>query len=334
MPNEKLKKYLNDIVWWIPFRKLRDFIRELVYTILEIKEQNNIILHFIRELNNNIDSNRNMIVVQMTNGLTDQLYIYRLGYSIEKLYNKKVIYDISFYETCITNGIQRTKRKFEILNIFNDFSLNIANENQIQVAKNFYIDGFKYINIDISETIKNNKILYLNTVNAWCPKIKLIEFDKIFDLDKYILPKLDNDNKRVYEDIKNYKHSVACHIRRTDYINHPYRKYKLLDENYFIKAIEKINKQIIGKLKIYFFSDDMDWVKNKLIPLVKNKYDYIAVDINDNDRGYFDFYLISNCKYQIASEGRFCETAHIFNKYKNKILITPNDIDEKYIRNK
>ena len=338
MPNEKLKKYLNDIVWWIPFRKLRDFIRELVYTILEIKEQNNIILHFIRELNNNIDSNRNMIVVQMTNGLTDQLYVcvncVVSVFSIEKLYNKKVIYDISFYETCITNGIQRTKRKFEILNIFNDFSLNIANENQIQVAKNFYIDGFKYINIDISETIKNNKILYLNTVNAWCPKIKLIEFDKIFDLDKYILPKLDNDNKRVYEDIKNYKHSVACHIRRTDYINHPYRKYKLLDENYFIKAIEKINKQIIGKLKIYFFSDDMDWVKNKLIPLVKNKYDYIAVDINDNDRGYFDFYLISNCKYQIASEGRFCETAHIFNKYKNKILITPNDIDEKYIRNK
>lgn len=334
MPNEKLKKYLNDIVWWIPFRKLRDFIRELVYTILEIKEQNDIILHFIRELNNNIDSNRQYIVVQMTSGLTDQLYIYRLGYSIEKLYNKKVIYDISFYETCITNGIQRTKRKFEILNIFNDFSLNIANENQIQVAKNFYIDGFKYINIDISETIKNNKILYLNTVNAWGTKIKLIEFDKIFDLDKYILPKLDNDNKRVYEDIKNYKHSVACHIRRTDYINHPYRRYNLLDENYFIKAIEKINKQIIGKLKIYFFSDDMDWVKNKLIPLVKNKYDYIAVDINDNDRGYFDFYLISNCKYQIASEGRFCETAHIFNKYKNKILITPNDIDEKYIRNK
>ena len=334
MPNEKLKKYLNDIVWWIPFRKLRDFIRELVYTILEIKEQNDIILHFIRELNNNIDSNRQYIVVQMTSGLTDQLYIYRLGYSIEKLYNKKVIYDISFYETCITNGIQRTKRKFEILNIFNDFSLNIANENQIQVAKNFYIDGFKYINIDISETIKNNKILYLNAVNAWGTKIKLIEFDKIFDLDKYILQKLDNDNKRVYEDIKNYKHSVACHIRRTDYINHHYRRYNLLDENYFIKAIEKINKQIIGKLKIYFFSDDMDWVKNKLIPLVKNNYDYIAVDINDNDRGYFDFYLISNCKYQIASEGRFCETAHIFNKYKNKILITPNDIDEKYIRNK
>ena len=78
----------------------------------------------------------------------------------------------------------------------------------------------------------------------------------------------------------------------------------------------------------------MDWVKEKLIPLVKNKSDYLAVDINDNDKGYFDFYLISNCKYQIASEGHFCSYAHMFfNKYKNKILITPNDIDKKYMRN-
>ena len=44
MPNERLKKYLNDIVWWIPSRKLRDFIRELVDTILEIKEQNDVLL--------------------------------------------------------------------------------------------------------------------------------------------------------------------------------------------------------------------------------------------------------------------------------------------------
>ena len=47
MPNEKLKEHLNNIVWWIPFRKLRDFIRELVYTIYEIKEQNNALLYNI-----------------------------------------------------------------------------------------------------------------------------------------------------------------------------------------------------------------------------------------------------------------------------------------------
>lgn len=325
MPNERLKKYLNDIVWWIPSRKLRDFIRELVDTILEIKEQNNILL--------NINSNLKVkyIVIPICNGFVDQLYCYTLGCSIEAFYDKKVIYDISWYNMYGKDGTGKYNRNFELLNIFNDLSFKIATDNEILIAKQFLVDASNYKNVNIINLFRNiqNEIFYLD--NGFGLKMMGLSFNEIFDLDKYILPKLDNDNKKIYEDIKNCKHSVACHVRRNDYLLVNHRLYNL-DENYFIKAIEKINKQIRQKLKIYFFSDDMDWVKEKLIPLVKDKYDYLAVDINDNDRGYFDFYLISNCKYQIASEGRFCETAHIFNKYQNKILITPNDIDKKYFR--
>ena len=321
MPNERLKKYLNDIVWWIPSRKLRDFIRELVDTILEIKEQNNILL--------NMNSNLKVkyIVIPICNGFVDQLYCYTLGCSIEAFYDKKVIYDISWYNMYGKDGTGKYNRNFELLNIFNDLSFKIATDNEILIAKQFLVDASNYKNVNIINLFRNiqNEIFYLD--NGFGLKMMGLSFNEIFDLDKYILPKLDNDNKKIYEDIKNCKHSVACHVRRNDYLLVNHRLYNL-DENYFIKAIEKINKQIRQKLKIYFFSDDMDWVKEKLIPLVKDKYDYLAVDINDNDKGYFDFYLISNCKYQIASEGRFCETAHIFNKYQNKILITPNDIDK------
>ena len=325
MPNERLKKYLNDIVWWIPSKKLRDFIRELVDTILEIKEQNNILL--------NMNSNLKVkyIVIPICNGFVDQLYCYTLGCSIEAFYDKKVLYDISWYNMYGKDGAGKYNRNFELLNIFNDLSFKIATDNEILIAKQFLVDASNYKNVNIINLFRNiqNEIFYLD--NGFGLKMMGLSFNEIFDLDKYILPKLDNDNKKIYEDIKNCKHSVACHVRRNDYLLVNHRLYNL-DENYFIKAIEKINKQIRQKLKIYFFSDDMDWVKEKLIPLVKDKYDYLVVDINDNDKGYFDFYLISNCKYQIASEGRFCETAHIFNKYQNKILITPNDIDKKYFR--
>ena len=319
-------KTIDKIVWYIPFRKLRDFIRELIYTIFEIREQNNILL---KAVNDNIG----FIVVEFAAGFVDQLHLYRYGYSLEKLYGKKVLYDISWYNLNGKDETGKYNRNFELLNIFDDFAFKLANENEIEIAKKFFIDGHEYDGIDISDIIDNSKFLYLNTISAWRPYTKKLDFNEVFDLDKYIFPKLDNANKRVYEDIKNCKHSVACHVRRNDYLVVNYRLYSL-DESYFIKAIKKINKKVKGKLKIYFFSDDMDWVKNKLIPLVKDKYDYTAVDINDNDKGYFDFYLISKCKYQIASEGRFCETAHLFNKYQNKILITPKDIDKKYIRDK
>ena len=329
MSNEKLKKYLNDIVWWIPNRKLRDFIRELVDTILEIKYQNDVLLKLLTQ-NDNIE----YIVIQMAGGFADQLYLYRFGYSIEKLYNKEVFYDISWYEYNGKDLMGKYNRNFELLNIFDDLSFKVASENRILIAKGCcFIIGYKNENKDITDIIENTKFIYFDN-SAWRTKTKKLDFNEVFDLDKYILAKLNGDNKNILMDIKNSKHSIACHIRRNDWVseNGKYSGYNNLDEYYFIKAIEKINKKIKEKLKIYFFSDDMDWVKNKLIPLVKDKYDYMAVDINDNDRGYFDFYLISNCKYQIASEGRFCETAHLFNKYQNKILITPHDIDKKYIR--
>ena len=327
MPNKRLKKYLNDIVWWIPSRKLRDFIKETFSIILEIKEQNNILL------NRNSNIKVKCIIIPIVGGFVDQLYYYRFGCSIEEFYDKKVLYDISWYEKCGKDGIGKYNRNLELFNIFDDIPFRIATDNEIQTAKIFFIDGLYYKNINIIHLFRNiqNEITYL--YNIFNFKIMSLNFEDVFCLDKYILPKLDNDNRKIYEDIKNSKHSVACHIRRNDYLNSSIRQYNL-DENYFIKAIEKISDKVKEKLKIYFFSDDMDWVKNQLIPLVKDKYDYLAVDINDNDRGYFDFYLISNCKYQIASEGRFCETAHIFNKYENKILITPNDIDKKYLRNK
>ena len=321
MSNEKLKKYLNDILWWIPNRKLRYFIRELVDTILEIKEQNNFILNY---LGTDIDGIE-YIVFYMAGGFADQLYSYRLGYSIEKLYNRKVLYDISWYSYYGKDNNGKYNRNFELLNIFSDIQFTIATDYEIKIGKIQSDIIHRYKNIDIVEMLNKEKIFYLNRLCIDETKIKKLSFNEVFDLDKYILPKLDSGNKRVYEDIKNCQHSVACHIRRNDRLIDRGIIMSNLDENYFIKAIEKISEQIKEKLKIYFFSDDMDWVKNKLIPLVKDKYDYMAVDINDNDRGYFDFYLISKCKYQIASEGAFCQIAHNFNKYKNKIIIIPNN---------
>ena len=54
MPNEKLKKYLDKILWFIPFRNLRHLLRKILYNILEIddlkKELTEHILEYKSEL--------------------------------------------------------------------------------------------------------------------------------------------------------------------------------------------------------------------------------------------------------------------------------------------
>ncbi len=83
-----------------------------------------------------------------------------------------------------------------------------------------------------------------------------------------------------------------------------------------------------SKITFFFFSNDMPWVKEKLIPKLDKSTNYELVEGNDEKQGYIDFYLISKAHHQIASVGRFCEVAHkIFNTYENKILIRPTEAD-------
>ena len=42
----------------------------------------------------------------------------------------------------------------------------------------------------MSSIIENSKFLYLNTILAWRPYTKKLDFYEVFNLDKYILPKL------------------------------------------------------------------------------------------------------------------------------------------------
>ncbi len=44
-------------------------------------------------------------------------------------------------------------------------------------------------------------------------------------------------------------------------------------------------------------------------------------------------FLMMNCKHQIVSNGSFGYFAYCFNKNKDKILITPENMREYYIEN-
>ncbi len=134
---------------------------------------------------------------------------------------------------------------------------------------------------------------------------------------------LTDKNLDFYNEIKNTKNSTSIHIRRGDYLEFAVKKEIVIpQEDYFISAINLLKEKIGNKkIKLFFFSNDMDWVKEKLIPLVKD--DYTLVEGNDEKAGYIDFYLLMCCNHQIGSVGGFAWKAHFFNRYKNKLLIMP-----------
>lgn len=124
-------------------------------------------------------------------------------------------------------------------------------------------------------------------------------------------------NKELYEAI-NANNSVCISIRRGDYLNPKYAdNYFICDERYFIKAIEKI-KQLIDNPVLFFFSDDIEWVKETIKTNLPSFYE------SGEDPVWEKLRLMYSCKHFIISNSTFSWWAQYLSRSMNKIVISPD----------
>jgi hypothetical protein len=118
--------------------------------------------------------------------------------------------------------------------------------------------------------------------------------------------------------------SVSIHVRRGDYISNPSanKVHGVLNENYYKRAIDKLD--IDGALFV-FFSDDANWVKNHLAPIILNGDNFIVVDHNHASESYNDMRLMSLCKHNIIANSSFSWWGAWLNTNPNKIVIAPKN---------
>ena len=131
----------------------------------------------------------------------------------------------------------------------------------------------------------------------------------------------DRVNINLLSEIIN-SNSVSIHIRRGDYIqmNSAIESHPLCSIKYYQSAISKI-KEIIEKPKFYFFSDDIEWVKNQFFS-VENA---IFVNHNKGKDSYKDMQLMANCKHNIIANSSFSWWGAWLNPNPKKIVIAPKN---------
>ena len=136
---------------------------------------------------------------------------------------------------------------------------------------------------------------------------------------------------------------VGIHIRRTDH-----RQYERdndmrnLDLEYYLRAIQlyrmKFKKENLQKMLIFvILSDDIQWVKNKLLPQGKDGDLYVGGEglPNDNESIGNDFALLANCNHTIESHGSFSYLAGAFaGGFKIKPRHFPKYREPKFRNNK
>jgi hypothetical protein len=105
--------------------------------------------------------------------------------------------------------------------------------------------------------------------------------------------------------------SVAVHIRRGDYLTSTNQELfgGICTDEYYQAAIDHVSQQY-PQAKLYYFSDDSDFVRNKFIVRGRRMprsdgLDFEIVDWNKGADSIYDMYLMSNCRHVICANSTF-----------------------------
>ena len=255
--------------------------------------------------------------------------------------NKNEIFLYKKIKSKIYNKIERKLFKFGI-NPYNNiyyekynfmFDPNIINFNNIYIEG--YWQSYKYFedikdtlmkDLSLKEPLDNinakilNRIKTSNSVSIHFRRGDYTYNTNILDnIKTKILNRIKSSNAKILNRIKT-SNSVSIHFRRGDYTYNRKTKdiFNVCPLNYYNKATELINKEIVNP--VYFiFSDDMEWVKKNF----SFNYDKVYVDVNDINHPHIDLELMKNCKHNIIANSTLSWWAAWLNKNTQKIVITP-----------
>ncbi|MCG2694793.1 alpha-1,2-fucosyltransferase [Candidatus Parcubacteria bacterium] len=276
-----------------------------------------------------MEKGKNKIIVGIGGGLGNQLFQYALARNLTISKNKKVKFDLSWFDT------YKDRRTYK-LNYFNTIA-EIATKKEVARLKK-YERKSGHFSFFHNYFIADDSI-FIKQKNAGSFEPKIFNIDKsvylfgVWHSEKYFENIKDNIRKEITlkkelgeilkkteEKMQNSK-SVSLHIRRGDYITDQ-KAVKILGVlplNYYHKAIKIISSKIQGPI-FFIFSDDIDWVKENL----KINFPTIFVS-NNNTKDYEELILMSKCKHNIIANSSFSWWGAWLNQNPNKIVIAPKN---------
>lgn len=119
-----------------------------------------------------------------------------------------------------------------------------------------------------------------------------------------------------YERLIGASEAICVHVRRGDYVKSGSLYADLSSSDYYDKAIQ-IAKEKYPNGKLFFFSDDLDYVKERF----KNE-DACFVDCNRGSNSFLDMKLMSLAKVNIMANSTFSYWG-AYMGHENKLIIYP-----------
>lgn len=267
-----------------------------------------------------------MRIVKISGGLGNQMFQYALMISLQETFQEEIYADISSYKNYnLHNGLE-LERVFPI-------HLKQADRNPLLARK-----------LTLSRFITQYFPVLCGTCQFEYPDFRYVE--KIFDKrskkcyyagywhnHQYVEPfrskiieaftfknPLDAKNKSII-DLISHQNAVGIHVRRGDYLKEQqYQGICTLD--YYKRAVDVIRGTLETPV-YYIFSNDMEWCKENLKPLLGSS-EVVYVDWNTGKDSYRDMQLMSYCKGLIIANSSFSWWGAFLNQRDFHIVISPS----------
>ena len=276
-----------------------------------------------------------MKIINITGGLGNQMFQYAFALSLKDFFPEEDIYiDISHYKTLFFNHYKgiNLHNGFEINRVFPNASLPIAGGRQIMKVS-YYIPNYVLSRIGRrilpkrkTELIPPYNKNYSYLQEAYQPgncyyegfwqSIRYFERIKPMLQHVFLHPEPNEYNRRLIKQLMSCD-SVGVHIRRGDYLSEP-EFSNICNADYYRKAIETILDDGV-RHSFFVFSNDMDWSKNNIEPLIGDN-DIYYVKGNKGNESCWDMFLMTYCKDLIIANSSFSWWGAFLNKQVKRVI--------------
>lgn len=269
-----------------------------------------------------------MVIVKLNGGIGNQLFQFAFGKNIASQNKIKLKFDTTPFSADIDRSF---KLKFFNIDhgIADNTDLTYFTKNNtfikrffnfFEIAKPFrYKRYYKENGFKFNKNTKKLKSKNLYLEGYWQSEKYFKDISEIIKKEITLKDGLDKKFDDLVEKIKNNV-SVSIHFRKSDYLLEKHSSiYSNLDNNYYQKAIEIINKTTKNPL-FFIFSDDVNWVKNNI------KLPSTSVFVsNGKNKDYEELILMSKCKNNIIANSTFSWWGAWLNKNSYKTVIAPKN---------
>ncbi len=268
---------------------------------------------------------RSSLIICCSSGLGNQMFQYALYRSLKEQ-GKNVYLDITSFDF-------PGKRKFLLTDVFPDLPINMCNEAQMMrfvhnccgefpKLKNFQV----FVEASPSEQrVKtcDKRLLDLENgiVKGYHQCYQYAQEIRDILLEEMVFRKTNDKGLMTITDKMSSENAVSIHIRRSDYLegNSKVSLGEVCTLDYYKNAIKYLHNRNRAST-VYFFSDDMQWVKENLV--LKDAV-YVEREMFDAYEDWYDMYLMSLCKDNIIANSTFSWWGAWLNQNPDKVVIAP-----------